>query len=96
MLHAIDKLSTVPAYARVMRRYTSHEQVLKDEFRVYAAISQAFFVLFDHLQPLEGPAGENTKNRRAIALKKSRQSNQARSPISSRSCFWQWKALKVE
>jgi len=61
MLHAVEKLNGAPGYAKVVRHYASERQQLSEEFRVYAAISQAFFVLFDYLQPLEGAAGENAK-----------------------------------
>jgi len=56
---AIDKLGGFPAYAKAFRERRIDRQSIREDFRVYAAISQAFFVLFDQLQPLEGSAGAN-------------------------------------
>jgi hypothetical protein len=61
LLHSIEILTSVPGYLRAFKKYRSDHQRLTEEFRVYAAISQAFFVLFDYLQPLEGSAGEDAK-----------------------------------
>jgi hypothetical protein len=55
---SVNKLASQPLYARSIKKYAPERQKAKEEFRVYAAISQAFFVLFDHLSPLDGSAGE--------------------------------------
>ena len=61
LMRSAERLAASPGFARVVRRCKLDPQKQKEEFRVYAAISQAFFVLFDHLQALEGPAGEDAK-----------------------------------
>ena len=58
---SVNKLASQPLYARSIKKYAPERQKAKEEFRVYAAISQAFFVLFDHLSPLDGSAGEDAK-----------------------------------
>jgi hypothetical protein len=58
---SINKLASLPLYSRAAKKYEGERQKVKEEFRVYAAISQAFFVLFDHLSSLEGSAGENAR-----------------------------------
>ena len=61
LLYAIDKLTLTPGYSRAIKKHSSECQRLKEELRVYVAISQASIVLFEHLQPLEGPAGDDAK-----------------------------------
>jgi hypothetical protein len=65
LYHELEKLSALPAYAWAFRARQDAWQAIREDFRVFAAQSQAFFILFDRLAPLEGAAG-------ADALKQAR------------------------
>jgi hypothetical protein len=54
----LQKLGTAPAYQFAFRSRQDTWLAIKDDFRVFLAQSQAFFVLFEQLTPLEGTAGE--------------------------------------
>jgi hypothetical protein len=58
---SISKLAASPVYSRAIKKYAGERQKVKEGFRVYTAISQAFFLLFDHLSSLEGSTGEDAR-----------------------------------
>jgi hypothetical protein len=62
----LQKLEMVSAYRSAFRSQEDAWLAIKQDFRVFLAESQAFFVLFEKLTPLEGTAGETalTKNKR--------------------------------
>jgi hypothetical protein len=62
----LQKLERVSAYRSAFRSQEDGWLGIKQDFRVFLAESQAFFVLFEKLTPLEGTAGETalTKNKR--------------------------------
>ena len=62
----LQKLETAVAYRDAFRSQQDAWLAIKEDFRVFLAESQAFFVLFEKLTPLEGTAGETalTKNKR--------------------------------
>jgi hypothetical protein len=62
----LQKLETATAYRTAFRSQQDAWLAIKEDFRVFLAESQAFFVLFEKLTPLEGMAGETalTKNKR--------------------------------
>jgi hypothetical protein len=62
----LQKLETGIAYRNAFRSQQDAWLGIKEDFRVFLAESQAFFVLFEKLTPLEGTAGETalTKNKR--------------------------------
>jgi hypothetical protein len=62
----LQKLETAVAYRTAFRSQQDAWLAIKEDFRVFLAESQAFFVLFEKLTPLEGTAGETalTKNKR--------------------------------
>ena len=55
----LEKLEALPAYAKAFRAHHERWQALRDKSRVFAAQSQAFFLLFDQLRLIEGDAGED-------------------------------------
>ncbi len=54
----LQKLEDIPAYESAFRARQDVWQAIRDDFRVFLAESQAFFVLFEELKPLDGEAGE--------------------------------------
>jgi hypothetical protein len=54
----LQKLEATPAYRTAFRSRQDTWVAIKEDFRVFLAESQAFFVLFEKLTPLEGTAGE--------------------------------------
>jgi hypothetical protein len=52
------KLEAVSGYQFAFRSRQDAWEKIKEDFRVFLAESQAFFVLFEQLTPLEGAAGE--------------------------------------
>jgi hypothetical protein len=62
----LQKLEAASVYRNAFRSRQDAWQAIKDDFLVFVAESQAFFVLFEKLTPLEGTAGETalTKNKR--------------------------------
>jgi hypothetical protein len=59
----LQKLEDSPAYAALLRSRHDAWQAMQADFRVFIAQSQAFFVLFEELNRMEGPAGENELNK---------------------------------
>src|SRR5271169_1055084 len=55
----LQKLQERSSYANSFRRWDDAWQSLRADFRIFAAQSHAFFVLFDTLAPLHGTAGED-------------------------------------
>ena len=55
----VEKLEALPAYAKAFRAHHEGWQAVHDDFRVFTAQSQAFFLLFDRLRLVEGAAGED-------------------------------------
>ena len=55
----LEKLEGSPDYAKAFRVRQDAWQAIRADFRVFTAQSQAFFVLFDQLTPVEGSAGTN-------------------------------------
>jgi len=54
----LQKLEATAAYRTAFRSRQDAWLAIKEDFRVFVAESQAFFVLFEKLTPLEGTAGE--------------------------------------
>jgi hypothetical protein len=54
----LQKLEATTAYRSAFRSRQDAWIAIKEDFRVFVAESQAFFVLFEKLTPLEGTAGE--------------------------------------
>jgi hypothetical protein len=54
----LQKLQEGSSYANSFRRWDADWQSLRADFRIFAAQSHAFFVLFDTLATLHGTAGE--------------------------------------
>ena len=54
----LQKLEAISAYEFAFRTRQATWEGIKDDFRVFLAESQAFFVLFEQLTTLEGTAGE--------------------------------------
>jgi hypothetical protein len=63
--YELEQLKVTPDYAHAFRRQRDAWERIVGDFRVFAAQSHAFFVLFDQLAAMEGPAGQD-------ALKNSR------------------------
>lgn len=55
----VEKLETLPAYAKAFRTHHEGWQAARDDLRVFTAQSQAFFLLFDQLKLVDGAAGED-------------------------------------
>jgi hypothetical protein len=55
----LEALRVVSVYAKAFRNWDDAWQTIRADFRIFAAESQAFFVLFDKLSALEGTAGED-------------------------------------
>ena len=69
---ALQQLQTLEAASGYQSAFYSRQdawQVIKDDFRVFLAELQAFFVLFEQLTPIEGSASEEAlaKAKNAIA-----------------------------
>ena len=62
----IEELNALPDYATAFHERQNIWQMLRTDFRVFTAQSEAFFVLFDRLTstPPEGAAGEKLKQAR--------------------------------
>jgi len=56
--HELQNLEAASGYQSAFRLRQEAWQGIKDDFRVFLAESQAFFVLFEQLTPLDGTAGE--------------------------------------
>ena len=54
----LQDLEAASGYQSAFRSQQEAWQGIKDDFRVFLAESQAFFVLFEQLTPIEGTAGE--------------------------------------
>jgi len=54
----LQNLETAPGYQSAFRSWQDVWQGIKEDFHVFLAETQAFFVLFEQLSPLEGTAGE--------------------------------------
>jgi hypothetical protein len=63
LYNELEKLEEQPAYAQAFRARQDTWQAIRADFQVFAAQSQAFFVLFDQLTHLEGPAGQDAFKR---------------------------------
>ena len=59
----LRKLAASPAYTRSFRTQQEAWQAIQANFEVFIAQSQAFFVLFERLNPLDGKAGEEALKR---------------------------------
>ena len=59
LYHEMQRLAALSAYAKAFRVHHEGWQNARDDFRVFAVQSQAFFLLFEQLRRIEGSAGED-------------------------------------
>ena len=59
LYHELQALTALSAYAKAFRMHHEGWQNVRDDFRVFAVQSQAFFLLFEQLRRIEGSAGED-------------------------------------
>jgi len=55
----LEKLDALSSYIKAFRVNQEGWQTVRDDFRVFTAQSQAFFLLFDQLRLVDGAAGED-------------------------------------
>lgn len=61
LFQQLEKLEALPAYKKSFRMRQNAWQTMREDFRVFTAQSQAFFVLFDRLTQVDG-AGADALN----------------------------------